>query len=62
MSVYLEEDVQVPTPPEVSPTNASHLQGLVEHGQFQCRHSILKDLQLPKFSDSTKQNTVQFLS
>lgn len=38
------------------------MHGLVEHGQFQCRHSILKDLELPKFNDSTKQNTVRFLS
>lgn len=61
MNIYLEEDVNIPTPSEVSPTNASHLHGLVEHSQFQCHHSILKYLELPKFSDSTNSNTCQFL-
>jgi hypothetical protein len=42
MSVYLEEDGNIPTLSEVSPTNASHLHGLVELGQFRCHYNVWK--------------------
>ena len=50
------------TSSEVSQTNDSHLHGLFEHGKSQCNHTILNDLALPQFSDSTTQNIVQFLN
>jgi hypothetical protein len=38
------------------------LHGLVKHGKSQCHRNNLKDLALPLFSDSTKQNIVHLLN